>query len=111
MSLRSPIPVAIREELSNDPFMARCVLESSLCAGRIEWMHVLTYGGKRQNAKYLIIPGCHYHHYHEARYRMEINAVLRQRIFDLGAVDDFVTKYPRSDLFAPISKRGRTVKV
>ena len=53
--MRSPIPKAIREELSEDPFMKTCVLAGE-CGGRIEWHHAFNYAGKRQNELWAILP-------------------------------------------------------
>lgn len=97
-SLRSPIPSEIREELSLDPFMSRCILENDECDGRIEWMHCMTYAGKRVNELYTILPGCHYHHYHEAKYRILIQLALVNRIGHFNALDEFRRKYPKCRL-------------
>ena len=78
--MRSPIPKEIRNKLSKDPFMERCILAPLFCAGRIEWNHAMTYKGKRINELYTILPMCHEHHRKEASYRDAIHSVLRARI-------------------------------
>ena len=100
MSLRSPIPKAVRELLSNDPYMARCAIEAWTCKGRIEWHHAFTYAGKRQNEPWCLIPLCHYHHGiagHKA-YKPLIDAKIRARIAHFKVESDFREKYPRSTL-------------
>lgn len=98
VAMRSPIPPAIREELSNDPFMARCIIEGEECNGRIEWHHAFTYSGKRQNELWSILPMCHAHHMTEHRYKTKIVDVLIARIAHFAADADFRAKYPKSNL-------------
>lgn len=55
MSLTSPIPQKIRDQLAEDPYMKDCLLEFlPPCNGRIEWQHAMTYSGKRVNELVLI---------------------------------------------------------
>ncbi len=103
VAMRSPIPPAIREELSNDPFMSECALDYLFeCEGRIEWQHAMTYAGKRVNELYTIVPLCHFHHLHQAEFRREQEMVMRFRIKHFHAEDDFAAKYPKSNLLAPL---------
>lgn len=97
-SLRSKIPTEIREQLAEDPYMARCILEDETCSGRIEWMHCFTYGGKRVNELWSILPGCHKHHYEEAKHRFLIRAALVKRIQQLDMLDNYRKKYPKATL-------------
>lgn len=94
MSLTLPIPIAMREEMSNDPFYKKCCVADSECGGRIEWNHALIYAGKRQNEKFCILPMCHWHHYHEARrdIKKKINTLLLKR-----ATPEDLAKYPKRD--------------
>lgn len=101
MSLRLPIPKDMREELEKDPYMKRCVLESEICDGRIEWNHAFIYAGKRINELWSILPMCHFHHKTEATYRHTLKGIILLRIAHFKAVKDFHKKYPRSDLFRP----------
>ncbi len=113
VAMRSPIPVAIREQLQDDPFMSRCIFDNLQCGGRVEWHHAFTYAGKRQNEPWSLIPLCaDFHHKEESRFRPFIKAVMQLRMSQFCEKDDFLAKYPKSDLFpAPIVKRGRPVKV
>ncbi len=106
MVMRCPIPSAIREELSNDPFMRDCIIAHE-CEGRIEWHHAFTYAGKRRNELWSILPLCHKHH--EKAGTPHVSTIckmnLRVRIdhFDDFVRTDFYRKYPKSNLFAPLT--------
>lgn len=93
-----PIPKQIRDQLSEDPFMRTCVVNTEDCEGHIEWQHFFTYGGKRQSEIYGILPLCHYHHWHQAQYIAEQEGAMRQRIVFFRAESEFKVKYPRSTL-------------
>ena len=57
MSLTSPIPPALREEMSQDPYYSKCCLTGvSNVQEKIEWHHNLTFKGKRVNEKFCILP-------------------------------------------------------
>src|SRR5436305_232734 len=64
----------------------------------IEWNHAVSYGGRRQNEPWGIIPMCHLHHEQESRHRPLISRAMRDRIFAFGMLDDFKAKYPKSTL-------------
>lgn|SRR3990167_7655914 len=96
--MRSPIPKEIRDELSKDSFMKRCILNPLFCKGRIQFHHSFSYAGCRQNEIWAILPLCETHHRQEASYRDAINSALRARIAHFKADDDFRRKYPRSNL-------------
>ena len=99
MSIRSPIPSKIREVLSEDPFMKKCII-NDCCDGRIEWDHAFTYKGKRVNELWALLPKCHKHHDARSSTSYIITRIfLRKRIYDFDALEDFKKKYPRSDLF------------
>jgi len=88
----------MREQLADDPFMHRCIINDALCEGRIEWNHSFTYGGRRQNELWAILPMCHRHHGEEAKWRPLIEQVMRKRIKHFNATNDFAAKYPQSVL-------------
>ena len=80
MVMQSRIPPAIREELSNDPYMVRCVLEFlPPCNGRIEWQHAMTYAGSRVNELYTILPLCQKHHKEQFEKRFHIPSFTARR--------------------------------
>lgn len=57
MSLTSPIPKALRAEMEADPFYAKCCVTGiPKTQARIEWHHAFTWGGKRVNQKWCIVP-------------------------------------------------------
>ena len=93
--MRSPIPKAIREQLSDDPFMTRCCVADATCLGYIQWHHGLTYAGQRQNELWAILPVCESHHRREAQYRDELEFAMSARIFAFDAEADAEYKYPR----------------
>lgn len=97
--MRSPIPKAMREELSEDPFMKTCVLAGE-CGGRIEWHHAFNYAGKRQNELWAILPLCHKHHEKAgtAHVITICKMTMRARIRHFNAERAFHSKFPRSDL-------------
>lgn len=97
--MRMPIPLRIREELENDPYMTRCILEFlPPCNGRIEWQHAMTYAGKRVNELYTILPLCQKHHKEQGAFRSQQEWAIRERILHFGAGKKFATKYPKSNL-------------
>lgn len=100
MSMRSSIPPAIREELSNDSYMNECDVANGMCEGKLEWHHAFTYAGKRVNELWSIIPLCHHHHLHEGKIRWVIENRLRDRIKHFHAEKEFAQKYPKSNLLS-----------
>ena len=100
-SMQSKIPPAIREQLAEDPYMKSCILEGEECLGRIEWNHAFTYGGKRQNELWSLLPMCNFHHRVEAMYRIDIQLALLKRIRHFNALEYFRRKYPKSTLQGP----------
>lgn len=93
-SMTKPIPLKMREELANDPFMKNCCLRVvgffRECNGEIQWHHALSYAGRRQNEKGSILPVCKYHHEKEAQFRKQLNAIMYTRMTDADRA-----KYPR----------------
>lgn len=90
-SMTKPIPLKMREELNEDPFMHQCVLSLwGYCMGDIEWHHNLTYAGKRVNEYGSILPVCKYHHQKESKFKRELNAIMYTRM-----TDEDRAKYPR----------------
>jgi hypothetical protein len=97
-SMQCRIPEDMREQLAADPFMQRCIFNGYECEGALQWNHAFTYGGKRQNILWGILPMCKHHHDKEAQFRYSINGVMRNRIIHFNATDDFKDKYPKSTL-------------
>jgi hypothetical protein len=85
-----PIPIKIRKELANDPFMQKCIYEN--CQGSPEWEHAFIYAGRQINESWAIVPVCSYHH-RGAGLDKEYNqfhSILR-------ATEEDFRKYPRFD--------------
>lgn len=58
---KSVIPKKDRERMAGDPFYKTCALRgihNHICAGRITWEHALTFGGKKIQRPWAIIPLC-----------------------------------------------------
>jgi len=49
------IPLAMREEMANDPFYSRCCISGNTHE-KIEWHHNLKFGGKQVNEMFCILP-------------------------------------------------------
>ena len=98
VAMRMPIPAALREDLSNDPYMKTCIIDNFYCRGRIEWHHNFTWAGKRQNELWSILPLCTEHHAHAAAYKGILDRAMIERIHHFHAEEEFRTKYPKSDL-------------
>ena len=100
MGMRIPIPEWMRNVLSADPFMRLCIVAHE-CSGRVEWHHAFTYGGKRINELWAILPLCKKHHDHLTRHVQTLcRMALRMRIEFFKARDYFSITYPKSDLFS-----------
>lgn len=92
-SLTSKIPPTLRQELSDDPFMQTCCLSRlGGCVGRVEWHHAFTYGGKRQNQRFCILPVCSLHHQKEGQFKRHLEWLMLSR-----ATHDELELYPRVD--------------
>lgn len=89
-SMVKPIPLKMREELANDPFMFNCCLKDNTCWGYIQWHHNLHYQGKRINEKGAILPVCENHHKKESKFKKQLNAIMYSRMTNADR-----TKYPR----------------
>lgn len=81
------IPKKLRDELSEDPFMSRCVYG---CAGKPEWEHVWIYQGRQINERFSLIPVCTYHHRGAGLDKRYNEYVSLQR-----ATPEELAKYPR----------------
>ena len=55
-----PIPLKLRKQLSEDPFMRKCIHKG--CNFKPEWEHAWIYSGKQINEAWAIVPCCKYHH-------------------------------------------------
>lgn len=48
------IPLKLRKEIAEDPFMRRCVFSGDVL--NVSWEHCWTYSGKQINEKWAIVP-------------------------------------------------------
>jgi len=98
MAMRSPIPVEIREVLTDDPFMKTCIVAHD-CEGRIHFDHAFTYAGKRVNELWSILPLCRKHNMGVTKHVQALRQMnLRARIAHFKAETTFKEKYPRQTL-------------
>jgi hypothetical protein len=89
--MTKPIPLKMRLELAEDPFMSKCCLASfDDCIGAIQWHHNLIYAGKRQNEYGAILPLCRHHHEKESQFKPLLDSFM----FDRMTKEDRA-KYPR----------------
>ena len=86
-----PIPLAMRNQMSADPFMAHCIYPG--CGGKPEWEHAWIYAGRQINEPWAIVPCCTYHHRGDGldkdynRYRSLIRA----------DIDDLCSRMPKKN--------------
>lgn len=77
--------------------MRRCIIAGKdECDGRIEWHHAFSYGGKRVDEIWSLLPACTKHHREEAQWRDRIHFWLKQRINHFGAWIEVGLKYPKA---------------
>lgn len=78
-----PIPPKLKEQIANDPFMAKCIYVG--CENPPEWEHAFTYAGKQINEWWAIIPVCKYHHRGKGLNKEynQYRAIIRANIDDL----------------------------
>lgn len=95
MSLRAPIPEETRTILSEDNFMRECIVKDTACAGRVEWQHAMTYGGKRISDIWALLPMCTRHHKEQAKYRQLQEAAVLFRIHQYSSLEAVREKYPK----------------
>jgi len=81
-----PIPIDLREQISKDPFMKKCIYAG--CPREPEWEHAWLYAGKQINEWWAIVPVCAHHHrgkgldkeYNQYRsiVRVDISEIIRK---------------------------------
>jgi hypothetical protein len=89
------IPLALREELSNDPFYGTCALlgyTHTQCEGRITWEHALTYAGKQVQERFAIVPICAGYHLGPGLNKRRNKWVALSRL-----TPEDLAKYPKAD--------------
>lgn len=87
----SPIPKAMRKQMSEDPYYRKCARASIVCDGRITWEHVFCYAGRQIQEIWAIIPLCVYHHL-DAGMKKPINELISLR----RATPQDLAKYPNT---------------
>lgn len=92
-----PIPLKLKEQMSCDPFMKRCIHADAgrfaECDGRIEWEHAHVYKGRQINEKWAIVPVCERHH-RGGGLNKEFNRYCALKRADM---DDICERMPRYD--------------
>lgn len=88
------IPLKMKKEMAEDPFMSSCCIADEHCGGRIEWHHCFIYVSKQINEKWAIVPLCGFHH-SRAEIEPFKSAICRLSLSRASRED--LDKYPRKD--------------
>lgn len=106
-----PIPIKLRQEMSEDPFMHSCCLSKygEDCSGKIEWHHNLQFAGRQQNVKFAILGLCKFHHDKIAYFKEKVDWVMVNR-----ASDDELRSYSKAIDYIALRERlnkkyGKTI--
>ena len=92
MSLTSPIPPKLREEMANDKFYEKCCITGlSKNAVKIDWHHNLQFGGKRVNEKFCILPLADFVHRNITKHKEKCDWIMLNR-----ASDEELEKYSKA---------------
>lgn len=91
----NPIPLKIRNFLSKDPEMKRCLINDQDCQGRVEWDHLFEYAGRQINEWWAIAPLCWFHHRGGGRTSDIKDIAIR---WCLERAQDLVLKYKKKIL-------------
>ena len=92
MSLTSPIPPKLREEMANDKFYEKCCITGlSKNAVKIDWHHNLQFGGKRVNEKFCILPLADFVHGNITKHKEKCDWIMLNR-----ATDQELEKYSKA---------------
>lgn len=85
----SPIPIKMREEMADDPFMKKCVITGT--KNNVSWEHCWLYKGKQIQEKWAIVP-----------LRLDLNVNMKGDIKEYcryisltRATEEDLAKYPR----------------
>lgn len=87
-----PIPLKLRNQIADDPYMKTCARSNEECQGRITWEHAFIYSGKQINEAWSIIPLCEFHHLGKG-----LNKRINEQIALSRATDEDLAKYPKRD--------------
>jgi hypothetical protein len=87
-----PIPLQLREKMSEDPYYKNCARKNSDCSGRITWEHAFIYKNQIQE-RWAIIPLCVYHHLGNGLNK-ELNHYLALKRAD---IEDLCKRMPKKD--------------
>ena len=92
-----PIPKKLREELSNDPFMNKCVYTGD--TKDVSWEHCWIYAGRQINERWAIVPlrGDLNDSHPPTEVKEKCQLISLQRAKELGEWDNLKKKYPRHD--------------
>lgn len=93
------IPPKLRKELSEDPYMQRCIhlmREDHTCKGRLTFEHAWLYGKSQVNSRWAIVPCCASTNIDATGETKNYNRwIALKRAEELGV--DLPTEYPRKD--------------
>ena len=87
------IPIKLRGQLADDPFIQKCCIFNLDCRGGVTWHHPWIYAGRQIQEAFAILPACEYHHDKQRGFNdKEFKRISLQR-----ATDEDLAKYPRKD--------------
>lgn len=93
----TPIPLPLRKQLADDPFMKTCIHlnnpDSSDCEGPVTFEHSWIYAGKQIQERWAIVPCCRKHNVGvTGREKMYNQLIALER-----ATPEDLAKYPKKD--------------
>ena len=94
-----PIPIKLREKMTNDNSMKVCIYNNSDCSGRVEWDHVWNYANRQIQEEWAILPTCYKHHRGGLLNREFSQYKSLEKAFYILKIglDKIIIKYPKKD--------------
>jgi len=84
------IPIKLRKELEDDPFMEQCIYEG--CTNVPEFEHAMIFANRQVNKKWAIVPCCYYHHRGDG-----LDKDFNKYCALIRATDEDLAEFPKSD--------------
>lgn len=104
MSLTSPIPPELREEMANDKFYDKCCITGlSKNAVKIEWHHNLIFGGRQVNEKFCILPLADFVHRNIVKHKEKCDWIMLNR-----ATDEEIKRFSKAIDYGKMKERLNT---
>jgi len=84
-----PIPLKLREKMSQDPYYSRCCINDYECDGTVQWHHAIEVSGRQIDEEWSIVPACKHHHDHTNKEyidRLQLIALERATVEELKGI-------------------------